>query len=92
MVFPSAALLTVPLTVAVHWLKKPFIHAGFDNLNTDGHGCTQIFTRNQAYAKGAKDAKRKILCELGGLGVRPLFELPGSGLLVQPDSWASFRT
>jgi hypothetical protein len=34
-VIQSTALLTVPLTVAVHRLKKPFIYAGFDNLMTD---------------------------------------------------------
>jgi hypothetical protein len=43
-VFQFAARLTVPLTVAVHRLKKPFIYAGFDNLNTDGHGWTRIQT------------------------------------------------
>jgi hypothetical protein len=37
-VFQPAAELTFPLTVAVHPFKKPFIYAGFDNLNTDGHG------------------------------------------------------
>ncbi|HEY5232509.1 MAG TPA: hypothetical protein VIK35_03120 [Verrucomicrobiae bacterium] len=37
MVIPSAAMPTVPLTVAVHALKKPCIYAGFNNLNTDGH-------------------------------------------------------
>jgi hypothetical protein len=36
-VFPPAAKLTVPLTVAVHARKKPFVYAGFDNLNTDEH-------------------------------------------------------
>ena len=30
-----AAILTVPLTVAVHRIKKPCIYAGFDNLMTD---------------------------------------------------------
>jgi hypothetical protein len=35
MVVPSAALLALPLTVAVHRTKKPFIYAGFDNLMTD---------------------------------------------------------
>jgi hypothetical protein len=40
MVVPSAALLALPLTVAVHRTKKPFIYAGFDNLMTDE---TQIF-------------------------------------------------
>jgi hypothetical protein len=34
-VIQSAALLAIPLTVAVHRLKKPFIYAGFDNLMTD---------------------------------------------------------
>ena len=34
----SAAILTVPLIVAFHCVKKPFIHGGFDNLNTDGNG------------------------------------------------------
>jgi len=42
MVVPSAALLALPLTVAVHRTKKPFIYAGFDNLMTDE---TQIFQR-----------------------------------------------
>jgi len=37
MVIPSAAMPTVPLTVAVHALKKPCIYAGFNNLDTDGH-------------------------------------------------------
>jgi hypothetical protein len=41
-VFQSVAMLTVPLTVAVHRIKKPFVYAGFDNLNTDGHGLTQM--------------------------------------------------
>jgi hypothetical protein len=41
-VFASAAKLTVPLTVAVHARKKPFVYTGFDNLNTDGHGWTRI--------------------------------------------------
>jgi hypothetical protein len=39
----STAILTFPLTVAVHRIKKPFIYAGFDNLTTDGHGWTRIF-------------------------------------------------
>jgi hypothetical protein len=30
------ALLTLPLTVAFPLFKKPFIHAGFDDLDTDG--------------------------------------------------------
>jgi hypothetical protein len=34
----SIAILTVPLTVAVQRIKKPFIYAGFENLTTDGHG------------------------------------------------------
>src|ERR1017187_6090306 len=42
-VFPAAAKLTVSLTVAVQRLKKPFVYAGFNNLNTDGHRWTQIF-------------------------------------------------
>ena len=33
--FQSAAILTVPLTVAVHALKKPCIYKGFINLNTE---------------------------------------------------------
>ena len=33
-------MLTVPLTVAVHRIKKPSIYAGFDNLITDE---TQMF-------------------------------------------------
>jgi hypothetical protein len=40
MVVPSAALLALPLTVAVHRIKKPCIYAGFNNLMTDE---TQIF-------------------------------------------------
>jgi len=35
MVITFAALLAVPLTVAVHRLKKPFIYAGINNLITD---------------------------------------------------------
>ncbi len=35
MVMPFAVLLAIPLTVAVHRLKKPFIYAGFNNLITD---------------------------------------------------------
>jgi hypothetical protein len=38
MVRASIAILTVPLKVAVQRIKKSFIYAGFDNLNTDGHG------------------------------------------------------
>ncbi|MGC9942402.1 MAG: hypothetical protein ABSE48_11230 [Verrucomicrobiota bacterium] len=34
-VLQPAAGLTFPLTVAVHRLKKPFIHGGYNNLNTD---------------------------------------------------------
>ena len=41
-VFQPPAVLTNPLTVAVHRLKKPFIYAGLNNLNTDGHRWTQI--------------------------------------------------
>src|ERR1017187_10153267 len=44
MVFASAAILTESLTVAVHALEKPCIYAGFISLNTDGHGCTRIFS------------------------------------------------
>jgi hypothetical protein len=36
-VFQPAALLTLPLTVAVHPSNKPFIYEGFNNLNTDAH-------------------------------------------------------
>jgi len=39
-------MLTVPLTVAVHRIKKPFIYAGFDNLNTDEHRWAQIKNRD----------------------------------------------
>ena len=42
-VLPSARLLTLLLTVAVHPFKKPFIHVGFVNLTIDGHGLTRIF-------------------------------------------------
>ena len=38
-VFQHTALLTFPLTVAVHRIKKPFIYAGSINLNTDGQVC-----------------------------------------------------
>ena len=48
MVIPSAAILTVPLTVAVHALKKPCIYAGFNNLNTDGHGWTRMKKNSDA--------------------------------------------
>ena len=34
-VIQSVTMLTVPLTVAVHRTKKPFIYAGFNNLMTD---------------------------------------------------------
>ena len=37
MVFQSITRLAVPLTVAVHAFKKPFVYAGFISLNTDGH-------------------------------------------------------
>ena len=40
MVIPSAALLAIPLTVAAHRLKKPFIYVVFNNLMT---GETRIF-------------------------------------------------
>jgi Lamin Tail Domain/Bacterial TSP3 repeat/Immunoglobulin I-set domain len=46
-VFQSASLLTVPLTVAVHRIKKPFVYAGFDNLNTDGHGFSLVLRNEQ---------------------------------------------
>jgi hypothetical protein len=36
-VLAIAPLLTNPLTVAVHPVKKPCIYNGFNNLNTDGH-------------------------------------------------------
>ncbi len=36
-VYPSAAILAIPLTVAFLRLKKPCIHAGFNNLNTEGN-------------------------------------------------------
>jgi hypothetical protein len=43
-VFALATLLTVPLTVAVHRLKEPFIYAGSINLTTDGHRLAQMLT------------------------------------------------
>jgi hypothetical protein len=52
---PSAAILTVPLTVAVHRIKKPFIYKGFDNLNTDGHGWTRIGTAKAQRAQKTPD-------------------------------------
>ena len=45
-VIASAALLAVPLTVAVHALKKPRIDAGFNNLNTDEHKWTGMKNPN----------------------------------------------
>jgi hypothetical protein len=42
MVIPFAVLLAIPLTVAVHRLKKPFIYAGFNNLITDETQMEQI--------------------------------------------------
>src|SRR5271170_7530284 len=41
-VFQLAARLTLLLTVAVHPFEKPCICKGFNNLTTDGHGCTRI--------------------------------------------------
>jgi hypothetical protein len=35
-VFALTVLLTLPLTVAFLLLKKPFIHKGFNDLDTDG--------------------------------------------------------
>ena len=37
MVLQLPALLTIPLTVAIHLFKQPFIYKGFNNLTTDGH-------------------------------------------------------
>jgi hypothetical protein len=57
MVVPSAALLALPLTVAVHRTKKPFIYAGFDNLMTDE---TQILPpRHRAHRGNCVAAKVK---------------------------------
>jgi hypothetical protein len=66
MVIPSAALLTVPLTVAVHRIKKPCIYNGFDNLNTDGHGWTRIY-----FAGRARHSVRAVTghCTSGAHGV-----------------------
>jgi hypothetical protein len=41
-VLPSAPWLTFLLTVAVHRIKKLFIYAGFNNLNTDRHGFKEL--------------------------------------------------
>jgi len=58
MVVPSAALLALPLTVAVHRLKKPFIYAGFNNLMTDE---TQISKASTDYADfRRKNCKRSL--------------------------------
>jgi len=46
MVIPSAVWLTVPLTVAVHRTKKPFVYAGLNNLMTDE---TQIFKKQRFF-------------------------------------------
>ena len=48
MVQTDTAILAISLTVAVHWLKKPFVYAGFNNSNTDGHRFTQMKTQQQA--------------------------------------------
>jgi hypothetical protein len=65
-VFQPAAELTFPLTVAVHPFKKPFIYAGFDNLNTDGHGWTRInFRRGELqqtqFAQGSVAERNRAL-------------------------------
>jgi hypothetical protein len=46
-VIQPPAVLTNPLTVAVHHLKKPFIYAGLNNLNTDE---TQIKTLEKDFS------------------------------------------
>ena len=38
-----AALLRVPLIVAVHPVKKPFVYKGVDNLNTGGHELLRLY-------------------------------------------------
>jgi hypothetical protein len=54
---PSAALLAIPLTVAVHRTKKPFIYAGFNNLVTDE---TQILRR--IISSGAGSSREVFIC------------------------------
>ena len=56
-VIQSVAKLTVSLTVAVHCLKKPFVYAGFGNLNTDGHRLTR-FSRPEAGAPSVRSHSR----------------------------------
>jgi hypothetical protein len=66
-VFALTALLTLPLTVAFLLLKKPFIHAGFDDLDTDGtlikHGSKSI----QKQTKGTVRAGPAIVASDGRL-------------------------
>ena len=52
--FQPVAMLTVPLTVAVHRIKKPFSYAGFDNLNTDGHRWNLVAGRLTKLAAGRR--------------------------------------
>src|ERR1017187_4401605 len=68
-VFASAAKLTVPLTVAVHARKKPFVYTGFDNLNTDGHGWTRIRPLASRKLKAEPPRSVKIL-DCGGRAQR----------------------
>ena len=56
-VWAIAALLKVPLTVAFHLFKKPFIYAGFNNLTTDGHG----FHRRKQSERTAETMRQKDL-------------------------------
>jgi hypothetical protein len=48
-VLQPVAWLAFPLTVAVRPVKKPCIYAGFNSLNTDGHG---FFIRNSGRREG----------------------------------------
>ena len=52
-----AALLAIPLTVAVHRSKKPFIDAGFNNLPTDGHRWTRMKMGVRSFTHGVKQSQ-----------------------------------
>jgi predicted restriction endonuclease len=67
MVVPSAALLALPLTVAVHRTKKPFIYAGFDNLMTDE---TQMKHR---FSKAVRSLYAHLCFICGNLWLEELF-------------------
>jgi precorrin-2 methylase len=53
-----AAWLAVPLTVAVHRLKKPFIYAGFNNLMTDETQMGRVIEGVSSFAALASFARQ----------------------------------